>query len=37
MYLSRLGATSLLLGGLRHSRCSDFPEDKADVCTKEKS
>ncbi len=37
MYLLGLGATSLLPGGLRHSHCSDFPKDKVDVCTREKS
>ncbi len=36
-YSSGLGATGLLLGELRHSRHSDFLEDKADVNTREKS
>ncbi len=36
-YSSGLGATSLLPGGFCHSRRSDFPEDKADVRTREKS
>ncbi len=35
-YSSDLGATGLLLGGLRHSRHSDFPEDKADIRTRVK-
>ncbi len=35
--LSGLGATGLLPGGLRHFRRSDFPEDEADVYTREKS
>ncbi len=36
-YLSDLGATDQLPGGLRHSRRSDFFKDKADVHTREKS
>ncbi len=36
-YMSGLGATGLLAGGLRHSHRSDFPEDKSDVWTREKS
>ncbi len=36
MYLSSLGTTGLISGSFCHSHRSDFPEDEADVCTKEK-
>ncbi len=36
MYSLGLGATGLLLGDFCHSRCSDFPKDKADICIREK-
>ncbi len=35
-YLSGLGVTGLLSGGLRHSHCFVFPEDKADIRTRKK-